>query len=109
MRRPARLERAGALTARDRMWAAMRAIAQTGNGFSIAEIMVVSTASRAGGADTTPLLESTVAAYCAALEKGGFLEELTGKQTPPAQHRCLRLYRLIRDIGVEAPCVGKDG
>ena len=45
MRRTARLERAGALTPRDRMWAAMRGFGARGRPgarpFSVAEIMVL--------------------------------------------------------------------
>ena len=43
MRRPATLERAGALTPRDRIWAAIRAFGTAGGiWFSVAEIMVLS-------------------------------------------------------------------
>lgn len=92
----------------DLIWAAIREIGNEG-AFSLAEIMVLSTASRAGGADTTPLLEATVAAYCAALEKGGFIAATTSPHPLAARHRCLRCYQLIRDVGVEAPHVGADG
>ncbi|MCC7484588.1 MAG: hypothetical protein IT529_06320 [Burkholderiales bacterium] len=100
MRRPARLERAGALTPRDRIWAAVRCFGADDN-FSVAEIMVLSE-QRA----------DTVITYMDGLEKAGYVQWV-GKAgiTRPAcrPRREFRRLWLKRDIGVEAPRVGEDG
>lgn len=109
MRRPARLERIGALMPRDLMWAAMRKFAGTGLRFSVAEIMVLATASRAGGADTAPLKECTVAAYCDSLVKGGYLAPTQPPHPLAEHHRCMRGYIVQRDCGAHAPHLDRDG
>jgi hypothetical protein len=108
MRRPARLERAGALTPRDRMWAAMRELRPVRPDFSVAEIMVLSTASRAGKADTTPLEQQTVMPYIEGLCKAEppFVVPVPTARSLPA---CMRRFQLVRDVGVEAPRVDRDG
>ena len=102
MRRPARLERAGALTPRDRIWAAIRCFGQFGlpgahREFSVAEIMVLSE-QRA----------DTALAYLRGLEKAGFIKPIEGERLVPGR-REFRRYRLVRDIGVDAPRVTGDG
>mgnify|MGYP001620106106 CR=1 FL=1 len=94
MRRPACLERAGALTPRDRIWASMRSFGK-GNGFSVAEVMVLSE-QRA----------DTVLSYLAGLQKAGFVEiSGNGKAQRPAlrPRRECNVYYIVRDIGVDAP------
>ena len=100
MRRPARLERAGALTPRDRIWAAIRGFgAHGGIWFSVAEIMVLS-GQRA----------DTVCPYLEGLEKAGYIADAMELRTLPLlKRRELRRYRLVRDVGVEAPRVDRDG
>lgn len=109
MRRPARLERAGALTPRDRIWAAIRGCADLVSRFSVADIMVMS-AERNSSSDLVTLREDSVATYLTGLHKAGYLGAAypTGNEIPP-KLRCLRSYQLIRDVGVEAPAVGADG
>ena len=98
MRRPARLERAGALTPRDRIWAAIRGFGAGGiTFFSAAEIMVISEQR----ADTT-------LTYLRALAIAGFLVEGAARHVTP-RRRELNLYRLARDVGVEAPHLTEDG
>lgn len=100
MRRPARLERAGALTPRDRMWAAIRGFGSAGGvWFSVAEIMVLSD-QRA----------DTVLTYMVGLGKAGYIADAMEARTLPLlARRELRRYRLVRDVGVEAPRVTADG
>ena len=102
MRRPAKLERAGALTPRDRIWAAIRIFgASLGNPwFSVAEIMVLS-GQRA----------DTVLSYLAGLDKAGFVELVLELHVQKSANKCrvLKHFRLKRDVGVEAPRVNADG
>ncbi len=99
MRRPALLERAGALTSRDRMWAAIRRFGTHHTmQFSVAEIMVMS-AQR----------EDTVSVYLSGLAKAGFLNDETADCERLRMGRALRVYQLVRDNGVNAPHVDKDG
>jgi hypothetical protein len=107
-RKPARLERHGAMTPRDLIWAAIRLIGPE-NVFSVAEIMVLATASRAGGADTKPLCEATVAEYCSALDKGGFIAPMHPPHPGARTYRCLRTYQLMNDCGVNAPRLDANG
>lgn len=99
MRRPAILERAGALTPRDRIWAAIRAFGAADTWFSVAEIMVLSE-QRA----------DTVLSYISGLEKAGFLaiDPLNTERTV-LKRRELRCFNLVRDIGVDAPRIDADG
>ncbi len=95
MRRPARLERAGALTPRDRIWAAIRCFG-TQDFFSIAEIMVLSE-QRA----------DTVLSYVRGLLIAGYLISYT--MLRQSSRRELLRFSLKRDVGVEAPRVTADG
>ncbi len=100
-RKPARLERAGALTPRDRMWAAMRALSRSQSGetnesFSPAEVMVL-----------TQLHVDTVCTYFRGLAKAHppYLQLVNAHRPSGARRReCFR-YALIRDVGVDAPTV----
>lgn len=102
MRRPAKLERAGALTPRDRIWAAVRIFGPSLGGpwFSVAEIMVLSD-QRA----------DTVLSYLTALSKAKFVEVVADIRAAALGERCrvLRKFQLLRDVGVEAPRVDADG
>lgn len=96
MRKPARLERAGALTPRDRMWAAIRDFG-VGNTFSVAEIMFLSE-QRA----------DTVLPYIKGLNLAAYLT--AGVERPTQRpRREFRWYALVRDVGVEAPRVDSNG
>ena len=105
MRRPAKLERAGALTPRDRIWAAIRAFGLA-DSWSVAEIMVLSE-QRA----------DTVLSYLRGLEKAGYIRRPEARIAPPRTaarpvarpRREFAVFCLVRDIGVEAPRVGADG
>ena len=99
MRRPARLERAGALTPRDRIWAAIRCFGKD-HVFSVAEIMLLS-----GQRDDTALT------YLRGLEKAGFIRPGAPEGTPPTlrRRREFRRFALVRDVGVDAPRVTGDG
>jgi hypothetical protein len=94
-----RLERAGALDFRDRIWAAVRGFGTGVNAFfSVAEIMVLS----AQDADT-------VTRTLAGLERAGYLAIDLAPPDGRAARRELRRFRLQRDVGVEAPRVYRDG
>jgi hypothetical protein len=96
MRKPARLERAGALTPRDRMWAAMRDFG-VGNVFSVAEIMLLSE-QRA----------DTVLPYVKGLGIAGYVK--ADRERPTLRpRREFQWFTLVRDIGVDAPRVDADG
>lgn len=103
-RRPAHLERVGALTPRDRMWAAIRALAHPRPGapsvqFSGAEVAMLS----GQNVDTTMT-------YIAGLTKARFVEVMMEGRPPTAKpKREFHLLILVRDVGVEAPRVNKEG
>lgn len=96
MRKPARLERAGAMTPRDRMWAAIRDFG-VGNTFSVAEIMLLSE-QRA----------DTVLPYLDGLCLAGYLDPGVSRPTHRPR-REFRWFSLARDVGVEAPRVDANG
>jgi hypothetical protein len=111
-RKPARLERAGALTPRDRMWAAIRALAYASESedalfyrpFSVVEVHYL--ANRKGG---EPIHIDSVESYVRGLQNAqppyiGFMNDAAGRRPSELHH-----YRLARDVGVEAPRVTKDG
>lgn len=101
-RKAARLERAGALTPRDRMWSAIRTLSV--RPFSAVEIQFI--ANLWAPVDGQSHLDS-VASYLEGLSKA----------EPPYLNRVrddglrseLLLYELVRDVGVEAPRVTKEG
>jgi len=104
-RRPARLERAGALTPRDRMWAAIRALSvsrdpDTEAWFSPAEVIFL-----------TGLHPDTVDSYFRGLTnaKPAYLGLADGERPQGRRRSELFLYRLVRDVGVDAPRVTRDG
>ena len=98
MRRPARLERAGALTPRDRIWAAIRCFGKDDT-FSIAEIMVLS-----------EQRDDTALTYVNGLVKAGYLTTTLLQRRPTCRpRREFRRFALARDVGVDAPRVTGDG
>ena len=98
MRRPARLERAGALTPRDRIWAAIRSFGRD-HWFSVAEVMVLSEQR----ADTT-------LSYLDGLTKAGYVGDVGTERRPVCRpRREFRFFELVRDVGVEAPRITADG
>jgi hypothetical protein len=99
VRRPARLERAGALTPRDRIWAAIRMFGRD-HVFSVAELLLLSE-QRA----------DTVLTYLRGLERAGFVRPGAPQGTPPAlkRRREFRHFALVRDVGVDAPRVNGEG
>lgn len=103
-RRPAHLERAGALTPRDRIWAAIRALCQIRPGVAHVQF---------SGAEVSMLSEihvDTVMTYISGLIKAGFVSvALEGRPAAKRPRREFFLLNLARDVGVEAPRVNKDG
>lgn len=105
-RKPARLERAGALTPRDLMWAAMRELPA---GFSAIEISYLV---NQRNKSETKLPPESCLNYIDGLSraKPPFIalinEELgeSGRRTRP-----LWQWRLLRDVGVDTPRVTRDG
>lgn len=91
-RRPAQMELAGGKGSRQRAWEAIRKHAGAFTSFQIARKAKVD--------------DETVATYLSSLEKAGFLsgEDMTGK---PVRSR--KLWELVKDNGVEAPRVTRDG
>lgn len=97
-RRPAHIERAGALTPRDRIWAAIRALGD-GATFSGAEVSMLS-----------EVHVDTVMTYVAGLVAGGYVEMSATRRPAGKRNRPpFALLSLVRDVGVEAPRVSKDG
>lgn len=91
-RRPAQMEMIGGKGSRQRAWEAVR---QLRDDFTCYEV------SRAAQAD-----DETVLTYLRSLERGGFIESLTSVDAPVATEKH---YRLVRDNGIEAPRLTKDG
>lgn len=93
-RKPAPLERVGALTPRERIWAAMRRM-QRWDLYTLSR--------RAQAAD------ETVQTYCASLLKAGFVarDRAQTKTAKGSFGPCQ--YRLVRDVGLDAPRVRRDG
>lgn len=108
MRKPARLERAGALTPRDRLWAAIRRF-RCGAPFSVAEIMVLSGVRGDEALDLGGVARAdSTLDYIRGLAAAGILA--AGEDRPVDRPvRELRWFRLVKDIGVEAPRVDKNG
>lgn len=113
-RRAARLERAGALTPRDRMWAAIRALAATDDtlgGCKLFSPIEVQFLANLRMAVESHVHVDSVADYLQALTKAAPpYVELCEDMRPGGRRRAeLTLYFLKRDVGVEAPRVNKDG
>lgn len=89
-RKPAHKERIRGKSNRQRMWEAMREKADGFTGYQIAR--------RANVQD------ATVRSYIQSLEKAGHLERIAG-----ADHFEEQTLRLIKDVGIEAPAVTRQG
>ena len=107
-RRPARLERAGALTPRDRVWSAIRSLAgeRCHGTFCVAEVhFLVNLKGEPIHADT---IDSYLRGLAAA--QPPYIEKLAEQNRYEGRRRSeLHLHLLIRDVGVDAPRVTKDG
>jgi hypothetical protein len=101
-RKAARLERSGSLTPRDRMWAAIRALSV--RPFSAIEVQFLANLrAPAEGRSHIDAVESYLEGLARA--KPAYLEE-----TQDCGLRSeLRSYTLVRDVGVDAPRVTRDG
>ncbi len=121
MRKPARLERAGALTPRDRMWAAIRALQLTPTcSWSPVEVQFLANLKQAtdspacGDCDLPAdcrVHVDTVRSYVEALSRARppYVELVLRDIPNGRKRRELWLWRLVRDAGVEAPRVTSDG
>lgn len=109
-RKPARLERAGALTPRDRMWAAIRALGPSPVcTFSISEVHYLA---NLRSPLPEPIHVDSVDSYfrgLAAAEPPYLKPAYLVNEVPGRRRSELQLYALIRDVGIEAPRVTKDG
>ncbi|PVX80024.1 hypothetical protein [Paraburkholderia unamae] len=90
-RKPAHLELIGGRGPRQRIWEAIR---KRRDGFEVTDI------ERATKAD-----RYTIYTYVQGLAKGGFIEHTNKAQKRFAE----KLYKLVRDVGVEAPRLDKKG
>jgi hypothetical protein len=111
-RRPARLERAGALTPRDRMWAAIRALSVGDEGieqlFSPVEVQFL--ANLRAPAEGQSHIDSVIS-YLEGLAKAEppYVALFDGERPASRKRSELFLYSLVRDVGVDAPRVTRDG
>jgi len=107
-RKPIHLQAAGKLTVRDRIWAAIRKLhALSRNAertFTRADIADRCVADAPPEAATRRIEETTIWTYVEGLAKAGYLEIAI-----PYAHYRATVYKLARDVGVEAPRVNKDG
>lgn len=101
-RKPARLERAGALTPRDRMWSAIRAL----QSFSALEVQFLVNL-RAHRLELVHV--DSVVSYLEGLKRATPTYVVELPEAPGRTRSELRLYELVRDVGVEAPRVNRDG
>lgn len=120
-RKAIRIERAGALTPRDRIWAAVRALGAGDAVFSLAEVMVLvgslvpANAKRiAKLSDDETVIAShldTVHNYLQALSKAkpAYVGIVDAARPRCAPRRECAVYRLLRDVGVDAPGIARDG
>ena len=93
-RKPVTAEYRGGKGPRQRAWEAIRAL--KGKEWSIIQI-----------AATCDIDERTISSYCNALEKAGIVEVV---RTEPARCRIIkRFFSLVKDEGIDAPRVKKDG
>lgn len=100
-RQPIHLQAAGRLTPRERVWMAIRELRQDFSQYQLA---------RRADVD-----DGTVATYLRSLVKAGYIER-TGARVRSVEGATVSpaafpeyLYRLARDVGVEAPRLTRDG
>lgn len=109
-RKPAHLERVGALTPRDRMWAAIRALVHVRPGVANLQFIANVQFSGAEVALLSGQNVDTTMSYIAGLIKAGYIDVfLEGRPASAKPKREFHLLQLVRDVGVEAPRVNRDG
>lgn len=97
-RKPAHLEMSGGKGLRQRLWDRIRQL--NGERFEVFEILI--------GAEVKS--ESTAREYICGLTNAGYLERSESATTAgPTSRRKSASYKLVRDVGVEAPRVRRDG
>jgi len=97
-RKPAPIELAGGKGLRQRIWDRIRAFGPTDSTFTLSDLLF-------GGELES---ESTARAYLLGLYRGGYLKLVRTAITTGAVGKPTT-YKLIRDVGIEAPRVRKDG
>lgn len=113
-RKPARLERSGALTPRDRMWAAIRDLSRVSDhaGVSaVAPFSAVDVQFLANLRAPEPQHVDSVLSYLTGLARATppYLSLWNGERPAGRKRTELALYVLARDVGVDAPRVTGDG
>lgn len=90
-RRPAQLELAGGRGPRQRIWEVIRKQQQDFTGYDIEKATCIET--------------DTIRTYIQVLERGGFIEQTSKRVAFTARQH----YRLLRDVGSEAPRLDRKG
>ena len=98
-RKPAILEMAGGKSRRQRIWEAIRAWAGTGDGTFTVDVI-----SRTCKVEYEPTRE-----YVKGLAAGGFIRCLNPEASQAGGRGVKNVFELMRDNGVEAPRVRRDG
>lgn len=103
-RKPIHLQAAGKLTPRDRIWAAIRALASIKPPvrFTLDDISRMALHLTPKGATRRRIEVATITTYLAGLVAAGYLRCDREPGEPPR-------FFLMRDVGIEAPRVTKDG
>lgn len=94
MRKPIHLESRGALSPRERIWAAARALRK----FTLSEL-----------SRRSKVEHGTLATYARALERAGYIGRIGQVARSKITDRKETQYELMKDIGVEAPRLLNDG
>lgn len=120
-RKPLRIERAGVLTPRDRIWAAVRELGAGGGVFSLAEVMVLVGSlvpanqrriAKVSSEETVLAAHiETVYYYLLGLSKAkpAYLKIVDAERPRAAPRRECITFELLRDVGIEAPTVSREG
>lgn len=95
------LQAAGKLSLRDRMWAGMRSLGE----FTRDDLFAWCAKNAPKGAAARCIDERTIASYVLALAAGGYLAVVA---TASGRYE-KKTYALVRDVGVHAPHIAKDG
>lgn len=94
-RKPAHLEQKGGLNKRERIWAVIRRLKT----FTVPQIQ---------GEMTGMMHRRTIHSYLKGLEAASYIEK-TGTRPSNVANGTINVYQLIKDCGLEAPRVRKDG
>jgi hypothetical protein len=113
-RKAARLERVGALTPRDRMWSAIRALGVSADPspqltpFSSADVTFL--ANHRLPAENHVHIDSVIT-YLLGLSRAAppYVKLIEGERPAGRRREALALYHLVRDVGVDAPRVTDEG